>query len=375
MQRGQNSIIGNWWWTVDKVTVFLVFTLIALGFVFITSASPPVAERIGLDSFFFVKKHIIYASLSIIVIFIVSLLNKQQIKNFSLVGLLLTSLLLIAVLFAGEEIKGSRRWINLLSFSLQPSEFAKPFIAVVNGLILSKYANYKDIKSFKFSFALYAVISSLVILQPDIGMMITITAICGAQIFLAGIPMFFAFLVLILFIFGLIGAYMFFPHVAKRIDGFLNPELTDNFQVNRSILALSKGGIFGKGPGEGVIKNTIPDSHADFIFAVIGEELGLIFCIFVIFIFATIVIRGYVKIIRENDLFTIYSLAGLLMQIALQSIVNIGVSIKLMPAKGMTLPFLSYGGSSMIAISITVGIILSLTRKKFGMLKNKVVDL
>ena len=369
LHRGRDSHLVNWWWTIDKFTFLLVFLLIALGFVFITSASPPVAERIGLDSFYFVKKHIIYAFISSIVIIAISMVSKDKIKIFSVAGLIICLIMLIAVLFIGEEIKGARRWISIAGISLQPSEFVKPFIAVVNGWLLAKYADYRDIKSFKLSFLVYLIFAGLILMQPDLGMMITVTAICGAQIFLAGMPIIFAFIILILFIFSLVGAYIFFPHVAKRIDGFLNPDLTDNFQVKRSIMALSKGGLFGKGPGEGVIKNSIPDSHADFIFAVIGEELGMIFSIGIILIYALIVIRGFIKIMGEKDLFTIYAVSGLLMQIALQSIVNIGVAIKLMPAKGMTLPFLSYGGSSMVAVSITMGMVLSLTRKKYGMIK------
>jgi len=369
LHRGRNNLLVTWWWTLDKFTFLLVLLLIGLGFIFITSASPPVAERIGLDSFFFVKKHIIYAFLSLGLVIGFSMLDKNQIRLLSWAGLILCLVMLVAVLLLGEEIKGAKRWISIFGFSLQPSEFVKPFIAVANGWLLSKYTNHKDIKSFKYSFILYIIFAGLIILQPDVGMMVTVTAICGAQIFLAGLPIIFAFLILIFFIFSLVGAYMFFPHVAKRIDGFLSADSADNFQVNKSIMAISKGGLFGKGPGEGVVKNSIPDSHADFIFAVIGEELGMFFALGIITIYALIVIRGYFKVVHAKELFTIYTVVGLLTQIALQSIVNIGVAVKLMPAKGMTLPFLSYGGSSMLAVSMTMGMVLALTRKRYGLLK------
>jgi cell division protein FtsW len=303
------------------------------------------------------------------------MLSKDQVRLISCVGLGLSLVMLIIVLIAGDEIKGAKRWISLLGVSIQPSEFVKPFIAVINGWLLAKYANHKDIMSFQYSFILYAIFAGLILMQPDVGMMITVTAICGAQIFFAGIPIFFAFLILLSFIFGLFGAYLALPHVAKRIDGFLNPDSVDNFQINKSLLAIAKGGMFGKGPGEGVVKHSIPDSHADFIFAVIGEELGIFVSISIIAIYAFIVIRGYIKIAYAKDLFAIYATVGLLMQIALQSIVNIGVAVKLMPAKGMTLPFVSYGGSSMIASSLTVGMILALTRKKYGLIKRGVFNL
>lgn len=375
LHRGRDNLLVNWWWTLDKVTFLLVMVLIALGFVFITSASPSVAERIGLDSFYFVKKHIIYAFISLAAIIVMSMASKDHIRLLSWLGLGLCAIMLIAVLIAGEEIKGARRWISLFGLSVQPSEFVKPFIAVINGWLLAKYTNHKDIKSFKYSFLLYAIFAGLIVMQPDLGMAITVTAICGAQIFLAGLPIIFAFLILLSFIFGLIGAYLFFPHVAKRIDGFLNPDAVDNFQVNKSIAALSKGGLFGRGPGEGVIKNSLPDSHADFIFAVIGEELGMFFALVIIALYAFIVIRGYLKVINSKDLFAIYAVVGLLMQIALQSIVNIGVAVNLMPAKGMTLPFLSYGGSSMVAVALTIGMILAFTRKKYGLIKKGAYNL
>jgi cell division protein FtsW len=212
---------------------------------------------------------------------------------------------------------------------------------------------------------LFLIVTSLVLLEPDVGMTIMLSAIWGVQIFIAGISFIYVFILLNLFFVILFVSYFFFPHVAKRIDGFLSPEAESNYQINRALLAIENGGVFGKGPGEGVIKNSIPDSHADFIFAVIGEELGLIVAIILILTYSFLVCRGFFKLLKEKDIFVFYAVSGLLIQIAFQSIINIGVTVKLLPAKGMTLPFISYGGSSMMAIAINIGFILALTRKKY----------
>ena len=214
--------------------------------------------------------------------------------------------------------------------------------------------------------ALYGVVVTLLILQPDFGMVVTVTGMFGVQFFLAGMPM---VLVIAMLVFGMVGAvaaYQFLPHVTARIDRFLDPASGDNYQVAKSLDAFQQGGWFGRGPGEGVVKQHIPDSHTDFIFAVAGEEFGVLFCLLVIGIFGFIVVRGYSRLWQESDRFTLLAVAGLLAQFGIQAIVNMGVAVNLLPAKGMTLPFLSYGGSSLVAMAIGMGMMLALTRKKYG---------
>lgn len=375
MSRGNNYLLSNWWWKIDKVTLGIVLSMIGLGLVFVGSASTSVAERIGLDGFHFLKKHFFYALASICIIFLTSMFSVKQVKLSSLIGIIICFFLLIMVLLWGQELKGAKRWITILGFSMQPSEFVKPFFAITNAIILSCISNNRNIFEYKWSLLFYIVITSLVLMEPDLGMTVMISAIWGIQIFIAGISFVYVFILLNLFFMVLFVSYFFFPHVAKRIDGFLTPEAESNYQINRSLLAIENGGIFGKGPGEGVIKNSIPDSHADFIFAVIGEELGMIFSIVIILTYLFLVTRGMIKLLKERDVFIFYAVSGLLMQIAFQSIINIGVTVKLFPAKGMTLPFISYGGSAMLSVALSVGFILALTRKKYSSIKSNFIKI
>lgn len=365
--RGE-GIFYNWWATIDRVTLGLILVIICFSAIMVTTASPAVAERIGLGSFHFIKKHLFYLVISLFVIFICSLLPTHLIKKLSLAGTILFGILLVLVLFFGQEVKGSRRWISLLGFSLQPSEFIKPFFAILTGWILSVHKDH--FPAVKLSFVLYVLLIALVIMQPDLGMAVTISAIWAGQLFLAGLPILWVIAVLFFGVLGLLGAYTFLPHVAHRIDNFMNPDMSENYQISKSISAFVNGGFFGKGPGEGVVKQHLPDSHTDFIFAVIGEELGIIACIIVICLYATIIIRNFIIIAHKNDLFISIAASGLLLQFSTQAIINMGVTVHLLPTKGMTLPFISYGGSSTIAISAGVGMLLALTKKRYEFRKD-----
>ena len=355
--------LNHWWRSVDQTLIFSIAILLSFSSLLVTTAGPSVAAKIGLVESYFIQKHIISVVMAIIIIFTLSILSKRGIIFFGIGLLLFDILLLIITKFYGYEVKGARRWLSLFGFSLQPSELAKPAIVIVNAWLLS----IKDDVPFStitVSVILYSILAILVITQPDLGMLVTITGVWGAQLFIAGMPLALILIGILVCLIILTGAYYLLPHVAQRINGFLDPDQHENYQVGKSLLAFKNGGIYGRGPGEGVVKQVLPDSHTDFIFAVAGEEFGAIICSLLILLFAFIVIRGMLKAIAHEDKFTIYTSVGLLFQIASQSIINIGVNLNLLPTKGMTLPFISAGGSSMITVAICFGILVSLSKRK-----------
>lgn len=367
--RTDQSFFAQWWWTVDKVLLLCLFILSAFGVVLVATASPPVAEHHGLGSFHFLIKHIILLIPAMGLMVGFSMLDVQWIRRFCSLIFLGTIFMLVWVLFFGMEIKGAQRWVHLPAFSLQPSEFIKPSFAVMAAwlMALQKTDAAEDKKPFPghlITAGLYLLVISLLLLQPDLGMTFVVTAIWGAQIFLAGFP----FRLIILFAvsgaLGLVGAYFSFHHVHSRINRFLDPESGDNYQVSQSLEAFKSGGFFGQGPGQGVVKNHLPDAHADFIFSVAGEEMGLVFVLIIIGLFLFVLVRGFNRLMRSDDLFSILAVGGILTMFGLQAFVHMGSSLNILPAKGMTLPFMSYGGSSFLSTGLSMGIVLGLTRRQ-----------
>jgi cell division protein FtsW len=273
---------------------------------------------------------------------------------------------MVVVLLFGSETKGAQRWLNILGISLQPSEFVKPFFAVCAAGLLAQTGGRYTWKEMRFSLLLYGLIILLLILQPDFGMALTISVIWGGQLFIAGLPMVLVISMMFIGFIGMIAAYHFLPHVTYRVNSFLGTDSETTYQVKKSIEAFQHGGLFGRGPGEGTVKQHLPDSHTDFIFAVAGEELGALVCMLLVVLYAIIVLRGLYRLQEQRDLFLVYSIAGLLIIIGAQAVVNMGVALHLFPTKGMTLPFISYGGSSMLSISIAMGMIFALTRRRYG---------
>lgn len=364
--RTNISFFGRWWWTLDRLTLVALLVLIAFGAIMVTAASPSVAERIGLDSFYFIRRQHFFLALSLLVIVGISLLSPVQVRRLGILGLLTCLVLMILVLFIGEEVKGAHRWITIGGMSLQPSEFMKPCFAVVTAwLFAEKFANPR-FPAYRVSMILYGIFLILLVLQPDIGMVVTYTLVWMIQLFLAGLPLLVVALLGLLGAGGLYAAYQFLPHVTQRINNFLDPAAGDNYQVSKALEAFRSGGFFGKGPGEGAVKKFIPDSHTDFIFAVAGEEFGAIACILILSVFAFVVVRGVSRVWRESDIFIILATSGLLAQFGIQALINMGVAVHLLPAKGMTLPFLSYGGSSLLAFAFSMGMVLALTRRRYG---------
>jgi len=354
----------RWWIDIDKIHFSIVIAIIIFGLMMTASSSPVIAKKIDVEKFFFLKKQIIFALVALFLIVSVSLLNEEKIKAISLIGLLIAILMLIMVLFFGSQTKGATRWISFFGFTVQPSELAKTFFIISNAFLLQRFYFDKWYIKYGSSLFLLMVMVLLLILQPDFGMTLSFTALWAIQLFLNGLPWLFICGLIFLGFMGAIGAYLTFPHVEDRINKFLDSS-NKNYQAERSLDAFINGSFFGKGPGNGMVKKFIPDVHTDFIFSAIAEEYGILFCIFFILVFGYLITRIVKRAIEEENMFIYLSLCGLMLQFTMQVIVNIGVSLKLLPTKGMTLPFISYGGSSMIAMGICFGLILAFTKRKY----------
>ena len=368
LRRVDKSPVATWWWTVDRWFLAAFLSLMGLGIILAFAASPAVAERIGLDTFHFATRQIMFMIPALLALLAVSFLNPRQVRRLALVMLGVFLVAMVAVLFVGLEAKGARRWLSFGGVSIQPSEFLKPAFVIMSAWLFSEQKR-GAIPGTVLSLGLLGLVLLLLVAQPDLGQTMLVLATWGVMFFLAGMSWFW----IVLFGgIGLVGggfAYFSFSHVQSRIDRFLSGE-GDMYQVNMGRDALINGGFLGVGPGEGVFKKSIPDSHADFVFSVAGEEYGLIMCMAIMALFAFIVLRGLLFALREHDEFTRLSVAGLVTVFGLQAFINMGVNLQLLPAKGMTLPFISYGGSSLIAIAISMGMVLALTRTSPERLKN-----
>jgi cell division protein FtsW len=364
--RTDTSILGHWWWTVDRWTLAAIAVLMGFGTVLALASSPAVAVRIGVDELHFVKRHLTVLPAAVALVVGASLLTPLQVRRIAIVGFVGCLALLLATLVVGPEIKGARRWIGIAGFTLQASEFVKPTFALVTAWLLSEGARDRRFPGRQLAVAAFAVVAALLLAQPDIGQTLVVTSVWLAQMFLAGLPLWLVIGGVAATIGGLVGAYALLPHVTSRIDRFLDPSSGDTYQIDRSLEAFNNGGLFGRGPGEGVVKNFLPDAHADFVFAVAGEELGLIVSLAIVGLFAFIVLRGTARVLADHSLFALLAVSGLMTQFGLQALINMGSSLQLLPTKGMTLPFVSYGGSSMLAIALGLGMALALTRRRVG---------
>ena len=364
--RADTSILGQWWWTVDRWSLAAIAALMAFGALLAAASSPAVAERIGLDEFYFIKRHFMLLPVAIGIILTVSALTPIQVRRMAVIAFLGCILLLVATLLFGAEIKGARRWLSIAGFSLQATEFVKPTFAVVAAWLFSEAAHDPRFPGRLICTGLFGVVIALVIAQPDLGQAVVISGVWMAQFFLAGLPMWLVVGLIVLGVSGLIGSYFTLSHVASRIDRFIDPKSGDTYQIERSIEAFSSGGLFGRGPGEGQVKQVLPDAHADFVFAVAGEEMGLFVALFIVTLFAFIVLRGMSRALSEQNLFILLAVAGLLAQFGMQALINMSSSLQLIPTKGMTLPFISYGGSSLLGVAIGLGMTLALTRRRIG---------
>ena len=363
VSRTDRSLLAEWWRTVDRPLLGAVLLLILSGFLLSFAASPPVAERIGVDEYHFIKRHAMFLAPSLIILFGFSMLSPRQVRRAAFMLFVISVLLMLATLFIGSEVKGSRRWLNIAGFGLQPSEFVKPAFAIITAWLFAENSRRFDVPGNLFSIILFAIVAALLIAQPDFGQVLLVSVIWGALFFMAGMSWMWIFVLGVMGIGALGLAYSFFPHVAGRINRFFSGE-GDNFQVETAIDAIINGGWLGQGPGEGTVKNILPDGHADFPFAVAAEEFGIIACILLALVYAFIVLRGFNRALGEKDGFVRLSIGGILVLFGAQSLINMGVNLQLLPAKGMTLPFVSYGGSSLAAMAVTMGFLLALTRSR-----------
>jgi cell division protein FtsW len=354
--RTDRSHLGRWWWTVDRWCLAALVVLIGVGAVLLLAASPAAGGRIGLDSFYLAQRQIMLLPAAMLLMVGVSLLSPRGVRRVAVVGFLVALALCGLTLFAGQEIKGATRWINIAGFSLQPSEFLKPCFAVTAAWMFAAGKGEDGIPGTVISALLWAIAAGLMLLQPDVGQFFVVSAVWAVQLFLAGLPL--------VWVVGL--AVGGIAALTARVDSFFDADAGDRYQINRSLDAFVNGGLLGRGPGEGTIKAQLPDSHSDFIFAVAGEELGLIVCLAIVALFAFIVLRGFSRVLNDNNLFVLLASAGLLTQFGLQAMINMASTLHLMPTKGMTLPFISYGGSSLIALSLGMGMVLALTRRRVG---------
>ncbi|NDV85548.1 putative lipid II flippase FtsW [Aurantimonas aggregata] len=361
--RTKRSLVSDWWWGVDRWFLAAFLTLLVGGLVLSFAASPPVAERIGLEPFHFVKRHAVFLLPSLAVMFACSLLSPRGVRRTALLVLGASLFFMVLALFFGTEIKGARRWIELGPLNLQPSEFMKPAFVVICAWLFAEKERRPDIPGNLFAMILLLVAVALLVAQPDLGQTILVAAAWGGLFFMAGMSWLWIALLGGVALGGSALAYFAFPHVASRIDRFLTGE-GDTFQTDTAREAIMRGGWLGQGPGEGTVKRMLPDSHTDFAFAVIAEEFGIITCMALAAIFAFIVVRGLSVAGQQRDVFNRLAISGLVLLFGLQSIINMAVNLQLMPAKGMTLPFISYGGSSMLAIAMSAGFILALTRRR-----------
>lgn len=362
--RVEQSILGRWWWSVDRQVLFLLMALLALGIVLGLAGSPSVAERNHYDTFHFVNRQIFFALVTAPLMLMVSLLPPTMLRRFSLLGFLLFWALVVATLFVGIEVKGAKRWISLIVLQIQPSEFLKPFFVMMAAWAFSQGATKKNFPGFIMATGLLLLTIIPLVLQPDFGQTVLICVTWSAMFFLSGVHLFWIVGLSTVLTSGAMIAYKTMPHVAERIDRFIDPASGDSFQVDTALDAIVSGGFLGKGPGEGTIKRILPDSHTDFLFSVTAEEFGILFCLILVAIFGFIVIRSLRHAAVSSNGFMRLAVSGLVIMFGLQAFINMGVNLQLLPAKGMTLPFISYGGSSLLSLGFALGMLLALTRRR-----------
>ena len=364
VSRATRTPFGEWWWTVDKLMLGALAALMLFGIVLSLAASPPVAARLHLEPFYFVNKHVMFLLPAIAVMLATSFLNSQQIRRLAFVIFTVSVAMVIFTILFGAEIKGARRWLTVLGMTIQPSEFLKPAFVILISWLFAESSRRPEMPANSLALAMLLFVVVLLVLQPDFGQTMLVLLVWGALFFMAGMRVIWIVGLGAASLVGLTGAYYTMPHVAARIQRFLDPGSGDSFQIQTSVGSFLRGGWFGLGPGEGTVKRILPDSHTDFVFAVAAEEFGVVLCLMLLLLFAFVVIRALRHAMTNEDPFARFAAAGLAILFGLQSAINMSVNLHLMPAKGMTLPFISYGGSSMLSLAYAMGMLLALTRER-----------
>jgi cell division protein FtsW len=362
--RAQRTAFNEWWWTVDRLTLAALAALMLGGIVLCLAASPPVAARIGLDPFHFVDRQVLFLIPATGVLIATSFLSPREVRQVSLVVFAVSLVLVALTPYFGAEIKGARRWLVILGVNVQPSEFLKPAFVILIAWLFGESAKRPEMPANLIALVLLIVVVALLVIQPDFGQTMLISLVWGALFYMAGMRFIWILGLAATAAAGLMTAFYTVPHVAQRIQGFLDPSAGNSFNVDIATESFIRGGWFGRGPGEGTIKRILPEGHTDFVFAVAAEEFGIVLCLILVALFAFIVIRALLKAMRNDDPFCRFAASGLTILFGLQSTINMAVNLHLMPAKGMTLPFISYGGSSLISLAYGMGMLVALTRER-----------
>jgi len=362
--RAQPTVLNEWWRTVDRLTLAAVGALMLGGIVLCLAASPPVATRIGLDPFHFVNRQVLFLIPAALALIATSFLSPREIRRVALVVFAVSLVLTALTPYFGAEIKGARRWLVILGVNIQASEFLKPAIVILIAWLFGESAKRPEMPTNSIALGLLIAVIALLVLQPDFGQTMLIALVWGALFYMAGMRLVWVIGLAGAAGAGLIAAFFTVPHVAQRINRFLDPASGDTFNIDIATESFIRGGGVGRGPGEGTIKRVLPEGHTDFVFAVAAEEFGTVLCLILVALFALIVIRALVKAMANDDPFIRFATAGLAMLFGMQSAINMAVNLHLMPAKGMTLPFISYGGSSLISLAYGMGMLVALTRER-----------
>jgi cell division protein FtsW len=364
VSRAQRTPFAAWWWTVDRPMLAALIALMLAGIILSLAASPPVAARIGLEPFYFVHRHVMYLAPALVVMLATSFLTPRHIRRIALVVFAVAFVMVLLTPFVGAEVKGARRWIVLMGVNIQPSEFMKPAFVILIAWLFAESAKKPEMPANTFALLLLGAAVTALVRQPDFGQTMLTALVWGALFFMAGMRVVWVVGLGGAALAGLAGAYFTVPYVMRRIQRFMDPASGDTFQIDTALDAFRHGGWFGRGPGEGTVKRYLPDAHADFVFAVAAEEFGIVLCLIIVSLFAFIVIRALSRAMRSEDAFARFGAAGLAILFGAQAAINMAVNLSLIPAKGMTLPFISYGGSSIISLAYGMGMLLALTRER-----------
>ncbi len=362
--RVQPTLFGEWWWTVDRLTLAALGALMLGGIVLCLAASPPVAARIGLDPFHFVDRQVLFLIPAAAVLIGTSFLSPREVRQVAIVVFAVSFVLVAITPYFGAEIKGARRWLVILGVNIQPSEFLKPAFVVLIAWLFGESVKRPEMPANTIALAILVAVVTLLVMQPDFGQTMLIALVWGALFYMAGMRFIWVLGLAAFASAGLTVAFFTVPHVAQRINRFIDPASGDTFNIDIATESFIRGGWFGRGPGEGTIKRILPEGHTDFVFAVAAEEFGVVLCLILVSLFAFIVIRSLTKAMRTEDPFIRFAAAGLSILFGMQSAINMAVNLHLIPAKGMTLPFISYGGSSLISLAYGMGMLVALTRER-----------
>lgn len=366
--RNDQSHVAQWFWTVDRGLLGAALALMALGVALSFASSPAaiLADESITDPFHYSWRMMVFSGVGLSIMLTTSLMSPRGVRRIAVLALFGAIVVMMALPFIGDTVKGAARWVNFGPFSLQPSEFAKPGLIVFAAWMFAEAQKGQGVPGVTIAFGFYALTVSLLLIQPDIGQTLLITTTFMAVFFMAGVPFKWMAVLASLGMAGLVSLYFVFGHMRDRLSRFFSPETTDTHQIDSASEAIRAGGLLGRGIGEGVMKRRVPDLHTDFIYSVGAEEFGLILSLTMIGLYAFIVIRGMRRAMKLTDPFEQTAAAGLFMLIGLQACINVAVNLNLIPTKGMTLPFISYGGSSMLAMGLTMGFALALTRRRPG---------